>query len=308
MTKKIAIGALKFALAVAILYWLWQSDRVDFSIFKKILNPIDLAILIGLAFTSLFFFSYRLHLLLRDHGFGQSYFQAWRLAMMGLFFNYTLPGGTGGDLAKIYYLAKSNAERRGLVVGLVVLDRLLGLYGMVAMAMVSFVLRPTAMFGEPDLWILFGMTTTVFLVLTGIIWWAFKHAKRPREVKQDWLKKVYDIVVLLPNKKLFIKALCVTWLSQIASVLILFFGATAAGYQNLDMLSFFVVAPLGFILTAIPISPGGIGVGQVAFYALFKVYTDSSSDLGPSVVTLYQVLLFVISLSGLYYYLRMGKR
>src|SRR5690606_33017655 len=129
------------------------------------LNPQDLIILFGFALISLLFFTYRLHLLLKSHELNKSYFQTWRLSMIGLFFNYTLPGGTGGDLFKIYYLVRANTEKRGLAVGLVVLDRLLGLYGMVGMAMISFVLRPTAIAGDNELFWLFLFTLAVFSCL-----------------------------------------------------------------------------------------------------------------------------------------------
>jgi len=305
--KDHVVIALKFLFAGAILFWLWRSDRVDFSIFHRILNPTDLAVLFGLALLSLLLYAFRLYFILRSKGLVTGFQEAWRLSMMGLFFNYTLPGGTSGDLVKIYYLTKHRKDQRGLGVGLVLLDRVMGLFGMVCMAVFSFVLKPAVLFDQVDMQVLFFGTLVIFLALLVFFGFCLRHGQRPFFVRAPWLKKVLEVVAHLPSRSLLAGAFLLTVLSQMAAVMVLYYGAVAAGYQGLDPVSFFVVAPLGFMITAIPISPGGIGVGQVAFYALFKIYTGSVSDLGPSVATLYQVLLFLISLSGLYYYLRLGR-
>ncbi|MNU01394.1 hypothetical protein D3C72_2447830 [compost metagenome] len=60
--------------------------------------------------------------------------------------------------------------------------------------------------------------------------------------------------------------------------------------------------------TAIPISPAGVGVGQAAFYFLFNVYTGTETELGPTVITAYQVGMFVLSLWGAFFYLRRKEK
>jgi hypothetical protein len=60
----------------------------------------------------------------------------WRvgaLLMLGIFFNMFMPGGTGGDVLKIYYLLKEVPEKKGKVGGLlaVLMDRLIGLMALI---------------------------------------------------------------------------------------------------------------------------------------------------------------------------------
>lgn len=306
MKRKILIGLIKFVFAGAILYWLWNSDRLDFSVVARLMSFSDLFTLFALGLLSLLFFAARFYILLKNQGLSQSFYQAWRLSMIGLFFNFTLPGGTGGDLVKIFYLAKSNSTKRGVVVSTVVLDRLIGLTGMLGMAFVSLLSRPRILLNDSDIQILFAITS-LSLILIGAGFLVLKSKLKSDALSAGQVGRFLASIGELPNGWVLLKAVLLTILSQTVAVLLLYFGAKAAGYQNLDLLSFFVVAPLGFILTAIPISPGGIGVGQVGFYALFHIYTDVASDLGPSVVTIYQLLLFIFSLSGLYYYLRMGR-
>ena len=55
--------------------------------------------------------------------------------------------------------------------------------------------------------------------------------------------------------------------------------------------AFLLLAPLGFITTAVPISVGGICFGQAAMYALFEMVARGSSAAVSSAFTLYQTLL-----------------
>jgi len=38
--------------------------------------------------------------------------------------------------------------------------------------------------------------------------------------------------------------------------------------------------PMGFVVSAVPIAPAGVGVGQVAFLYLFQTYMGNSSSFG----------------------------
>jgi len=65
-------------------------------------------------------------------------------------------------------------------------------------------------------------------------------------------------------------------------------------------MSYFLLVPLGLLLTAIPVSPAGLGVGQVAFLALFHWVGTSQ---GANLFTLYMASYVVINLTGALLYL-----
>mgnify|MGYP002624221642 CR=1 FL=1 len=77
--------------------------------------------------------SYRWWLLMRARGLQCTVAKAFRLTMVGSFFNYCMPGSTGGDLVKAYYAAK-NSDRRADSVMTVIFDRITGLIALVIMA------------------------------------------------------------------------------------------------------------------------------------------------------------------------------
>ncbi len=66
---------------------------------------------------------------------------------------------------------------------------------------------------------------------------------------------------------------------------------------------FFLLVPLGLVAIAIPISPAGIGVGQAAFFALFRILSTAHATAAADAFTVYQLAVILVSLSGLYWYL-----
>ncbi len=58
-----------------------------------------------------------------------------------------------------------------------------------------------------------------------------------------------------------------------------------------------IIFPFGFLATILPISPAGIGVGQAAFYYLFKEVAGNG-EFGVLLITFYQAVQFVVGLFG----------
>jgi uncharacterized membrane protein YbhN (UPF0104 family) len=80
--------------------------------------------------------------------------KASRLAMVGCFFNYCMPGTTGGDLVKAYYAAKGSDRKTDAVISVIV-DRILGLLGLFVVAGVTG---------------LFMLNEPTVRYITGVIW------------------------------------------------------------------------------------------------------------------------------------------
>lgn len=63
------------------------------------------------------------------------------LFLIGVLFNPFMPGGTGGDVAKIFYLLKETPGRKPAAMLAVLMDRLVGLFGLILIAGTVIVLR-----------------------------------------------------------------------------------------------------------------------------------------------------------------------
>ncbi len=83
----------------------------------------------------------RLGYLFSAQGMRLSFVQGYRVVAIGALFNFCIPGGTGGDVMKLYYLAAVNRGRRIEVATVLFVDRAVALFCMlclvVALALIN---------------------------------------------------------------------------------------------------------------------------------------------------------------------------
>jgi uncharacterized membrane protein YbhN (UPF0104 family) len=73
---------------------------------------------------------------------------------------------------------------------------------------------------------------------------------------------------------------------------------------DVPLACYFFVVPVGTVVTTLPISVAGIGVGQAAFFFLYKMYLGQETQLGPTAATSVQIATFAWGLIGAVLYLR----
>ncbi len=95
---------------------------------------------------SLVLMAMRQQSLLRHAGSHVSFSLNLRVAFAGLFANNFMPGGMGYDLARLLCLGKHSGKGNASILGLVLLDRLLGIMGLSLLALGGFALA----FSHPD--------------------------------------------------------------------------------------------------------------------------------------------------------------
>jgi len=255
----------------------------------------------------------RFRLLLTAQGVHLSYRHNFEIFFIGHFFNFVIPGGVGGDVVKAFYLHKDVGHKSKTSPYTVLFDRFIGLYILAIVAMVV-VLTEWSRFSEvPKL-----KALSVFVVVTFFVVQIF--------VAVGFLKVVRDFVVrMVPAKfrplKKFVGLiaescehyaqnprrvlLSVAWglVGQMSGILSL----AAVGYSiegdAVPLSAYFFVAPLGYIVSSLPISPAGIGVGQAAFLFLFEAYLGHPSALGPTCITVIQIVSLIWASIGVYFYL-----
>ncbi|MCC7192029.1 MAG: flippase-like domain-containing protein [Phycisphaeraceae bacterium] len=245
--------------------------------------------------------AYRWLILMKARGLEVSYGQALKLTMIGAFFNYCMPGSTGGDVVKAFYAARRK-ERRTEAVMSVVFDRIAGMVGLVLLAGVVslFILHePLAKRISQNLWI-----GAAVLTLTA----AFYFSRRIRRALG-----VDRLISKLPGQNLLTKldAAALAYADHKGAVLasmglsvpIHFALASAAAVAGYAMGMDRAVAGFGLLLTVIPIiflagslpiTPQGAGVWE----AIGKQMLDH-----PPQVTMNQIvaMLLMIRLYHLVY-------
>lgn len=313
-SKDIAIKLLKFSVAFGLIGLMIHQELIDFSVLKKLASPPYLAIGLFFGLINLAIVNWRWAYLLRTREFDVNARKTMPLTLIGVFFNYAIPGAIGGDVVKAYYVARDNPGRKVDAVTSVIVDRILGLYGMVILALSAIILNYGFVFSHSTLSLVGFSTAAVFVVMTLFLGAAFSRRLR-RLLHMDkglgilpggaMLLRLYDAFqVYRENTKAVYVSLLASILSQMVAIGFMMFVGYAVGDSNLRPDTFFFAVPLGFIVSALPIAPAGIGVGQYAFLMLFRLYSGTDTNLGQTAITAFQVVLFIWGLAGAYFYMQ----
>ena len=105
----------------------------------------------------------------------------------------------------------------------------------------------------------------------------------------------------------FLLAIALSVVNQLLMVGFVYAIAQAMGETTIPISAYFFLVPVGTVVSALPISPAGIGVGQAAFFFLFNHYLGRRSEIGPTSVTVMQMINLAWGFVGLYYYLSRKK-
>lgn len=124
---------LRLALAVPLMGYVVWSLRGQTDIFMAALTWSSLpwlAVSACLLILAILLLAMRQSLLLGHAGFPLPLADSVRISFVGLFANNIIPAGMGYDVTRLIYLRTQSGQTLGLVGGLLILDRLLGLMGL----------------------------------------------------------------------------------------------------------------------------------------------------------------------------------
>src|SRR6266478_5224348 len=162
-----ATPILKVAFAAGLLAWMARSGKLNLAqVGAAWTHWPTLMGVMALMYTQVAVSSWRWKYLLQAQDVHLPYRDAFSLTMIGALFNIVIPGAVGGDVMKGYYVSRRAGPRRAHALTTILMDRVLGLVGLVLLAAVAAV------------WKLSGDTTSklrsvcylaIFLALGGIV-------------------------------------------------------------------------------------------------------------------------------------------
>jgi uncharacterized protein (TIRG00374 family) len=306
MVRKFIIFFIKIGFSLSILWYLASSGKIDFSALLQVLHPPFLLSIIGLSILNLFLASERWRILLCQQTFMVSRGRAFLMSTVGIFFSFVLPGGVGGDIVKSFVVAKAHPENKMKVVLTVLADRVIGLFSVSTVALLAFAFEIQLLRKEPLIfWIFLMILLTWFTFIMSFFILFSSHLSTLRvKVHQalSFSMKLQSLWRHFQSYRLSFKELvklCLASLgSQLIAIAIIYLAAIEFKNEAPDFYIFMFAVPVGFMVTAIPISPGGVGVSQAAFYFLFSKATGEPTDTGALGLTLLQCCQFLIGFIG----------
>jgi len=246
--------------------------------------------------------------------------QSFNLTVIGIFFNFFVPGGVGGDLVKSVVMKKSTDASGGEAIFAVVMDRVLGLATMSALSIIAFLFVPNHLRASPKVQVLalalVGIFVSILIFLSLLV---SSRVRRQLIMRVSaWLPtRIQSSLESFHIKQkqnsftwpILVRATLWSSLSQITSIYFFaYLGIILMPELQIPLSLYFFVVPVGFMLTAVPISPGGVGVGQAAFLFLFQRALNSDTDFGSISVSGYQFYQLIWGLLGAYFFVFMRKQ
>lgn len=213
--------------------------------------------------------------------------EAVRLTFLGQFFNAIVPGMVGGDLVKAYYVAKHTPRKAAVLVSIFI-DRVIGLAELALMAGVMLIGIWISGPEDPEQ---FRIPTVLVAVVLALVAGLLAGVLSPRLRRLLRLQKLYR---RLPFARHFAAAgEAVGLYRRRIGSLVAAFGITIVAHvawigslyligQSLSLptpwYSYFVYIPLIYVIGAVPLTPGGVGLVE-KFYVVFFSVTCSPSQV-----------------------------
>lgn len=298
---------IKVGIAVAIIYLMIKKGLLDIETMFRVLTIGDLLICLFLVLLGLVFSSFRWMALLNGQGFRAHVSQVFSLQLVGLFFNFIVPGGVGGDLIKGYYLVRSQEHEKFLAATSIFVDRVIGLWTMIIIVVVSGFFIIPEFSTNPKVFVIYKSVLVAGGLFT--LGLAMAFSKKINEsgfiqkvtakiIYGDFLFKCYESIhSYCSHKTSIVQAIWLSFATQMSSIAFFYVVGESLG-APLDLKSYMFIVPLGFVCSSLPITPASIGIGQVVFLAIFNLYMGSKTQIGPNSVSLFQILTFVWGLVG----------
>ena len=225
------------------------------------------------------------------------------LSVVGLFFNTCLPGGIAGDLIR-GHRAKQYELKSREAYGSVIVDRLLGLIGLITVAVFGFTMNWTDTTGFRWQFPLFcvnivGVVSYFSLVNPTVSNWVLRRFNPKNDLIEKGLR-LYKTVASYPSSGHYWVSLIATLLTGGLLVATMFCLSQAFGSAIPYGVLLWLVPTVG-ILSTIPISLNGWGIreaGYIFFLELVGVSTTHALALSMSFGAL---ALLLGGLGGLWY-------
>jgi uncharacterized protein (TIRG00374 family) len=302
--KKALIRTFQAVFTIGILIWLFHRPEIRNGMVAAIGKANHVWLLIGLpvALVGEIANIMRWQILMRVQGMYMSWRRSIVLFFVGLFFNLFMPGYTGGDFARLFYLMKEFPEQKKEAILTIVMDRLIGMCALIVTAGITTALRWRWLQSTPQasllLWVLLVMVAG-FILVTGASF-AIAGMRLLNKLPELFpfrarLVETSEAYHLFARAK---KSLLFAFLLSFP-VLFSFYGsfyctakALGATVSLLDMSS---IMPIVTAIISVPITPGGIGFRESLLEILLKDLCGVPNEVG-----------VLISLLGACYFMLFG--
>jgi uncharacterized protein (TIRG00374 family) len=286
--------ALRYLIGLLIVAWLMNTNLIDPTVLSQI--TVQVAIVATLfIFIQVFFAGWRVQMLLANHNIPVGIWRCIAYNSVGIFYSLFLPGGMSGDLARAYCFWRAcPAASKSALFGALFVDRLLGTVSMIVIGLVAGTFFMTTLGLQK-----FVLASWVGFVILGASYFLIIRLHHKGDKTQSGLVgRVLRFVEKIDLQGYSIGILCVSSLlgmaGHLCAVLVIYLCSDLM-HSELDFLQIVAVAPIGLLANALPLTPGGLGIGEKGFDLLYRMI---GGNQGGNSFLLTRVFLFAPAILG----------
>lgn len=238
---------------------------------------------------------YRWKMLLNAQGLNLPLRRVFSSFSGGIFFSLFLPSTIGGDIARSVDLG-AHTKRHNVIIASVLLDRISGFVGLVIVAAVSLIFSHK-LISEPSVYLivfillLLLVAILLFIFNKGIYKW-INHSSKKGGFRNA-IKHLHSEIYIFRSKPyVLFQNLIYSIMIQLSSSIFSYFLLCSLN-AKINILYPLVLTPVITIITALPISIGGLGLrdaSSIFFYT--KVGVTKDIALGQSLLNFAMMVCF----------------
>jgi len=307
ISRKNAFGGLRALISITLIgYLLTKANLSQLFAMLKSWNAVYYLVGLLLGVLRNVIFAYRWKITLAVSGIEVSFPRLINFYFVGAFFNLFLPTALGGDVVRGYDLAMHSGKRMGAVTSVLV-ERIVGFFALAFIALLAL-LPGKNMMGNA------AATTVIFIACLGyfaltIIVFNAKVMKRLVALFKfvtlwdigERLDRMYDSLhAFTAHKAILWQCFVLSIICQTLAILAAYSLALAIDLK-LAPIYFFMVLPMIWIITMIPLSINGLGLREGAFVFFFtRVWVSDSAALLLSFLSFSQMILLGLMGGSIY--------
>lgn len=275
----------KFCIAIAVIAFLLNNGSLDFYSLVILFDHLQLFIpALFCLFLGIVLSGIRWWLLLGITGNNLTLRTVLSIQLMGSFFSSWLPGAAGGDAVRGVLLFKLLDSGRTSALASIASDRVFAIFGLISIALLSSIFlnstlpdNETVNFYLDILYysVLAGIFGCIFLVFSFLLVLHFSLQSYLPAILRRYLSPLGQVFKFY--YKSWLRLILCSIISMVAS------GIVVIGIMLISTMFDFSASPaiagvIGNVSSVIPVSPGGIGVGEAVFA---KIASDLSGTVAP---------------------------
>lgn len=299
---------IKLSLAVVLVWILLSSGQLDFRSILVVFDNLDLFIpALVCLFLGIVISGVRWWLLLRATGNNIPLSTVLNLQLIGSFFSTWLPGAAGGDAVRGVQVFRLLKNGRSTALLSIVADRIFALVGLISIAVLVSFLLPSAISPDAEIFQYAGLIQTLAYVLIGGLIFGLlgiylalrcsaidylpikiRHYLHPFGVTLLMYLRAWPTLLLCLAVSVLATGVVITGMVTIASIF-----PYAANPQITAIAGVF-----GNLFSVIPITPGGVGVGESVFS---RVCVELAARAAPfaTIYFSFRVGMLIVNIPGM---------